>query len=196
MFSRVCIAVRGALFVSAMVVGSAASAVTVTLSDTRPDTALTPILEVARGGPYSTQWSNPQQINGVDHQGRNANVAEDWGLGRLSLRFGGTGRVVAEFVDVGDTGNFLSADFAGTTVTGRRENGASLWAFFDFDEGEERVATISTTLISGLPPTRQDGFGVVVPEIAPIPLPPAAALLFTGVAALAGLHRRKRRTQV
>ena len=194
MFNRVCTAVRGALFVSAMVAGSAASAATITLSDTRPDAALTPILEIARGGPYATEWSDPKQINRSNHQGRHANVAEDWGLGTLSVRFGGTGRAVAEFVDVGDTGNFLSADFGGATVTGRRGNGASLWIFFDFDEGEERVSTISTTLIPGLPPTRQDGFGVVIPEVAPIPLPPAAALLFTGVAVLAGL-RRRRRTQ-
>lgn len=40
-----------------------------------------------------------------------------------------------------------------------------------------------------------DGFGidgVMVAKVAPVPLPPAAALLFTGIAALAGIrHRRK-----
>ena len=191
MFNSVSTAVRGALFATAMVVGSAASAVTVTLSETRPDAPLTPILELARGGPYASEWSDPQIINSHGHQGRHAGVAEDWGLGMLRLHFGGTGRAVVEVVDACDTGNCKSVSFGpGAVLNERRSNGASLWTLIDFEPGEDRMATFSTTLRPGLPTTRQDGFGVVVPQVAPIPLPPAAALLLTGVAALAGLRRR------
>ncbi len=39
-----------------------------------------------------------------------------------------------------------------------------------------------------------DGYGIVAPRVQPVPLPPAALLLLTGAALIAGLRRRRRET--
>jgi hypothetical protein len=53
--------------------------------------------------------------------------------------------------------------------------------------------TVDSLTVEFLNDRTNDGFGIdgaMIANIAPIPLPPAAALLFAGLAALAGLRRR------
>lgn len=49
-----------------------------------------------------------------------------------------------------------------------------------------------TTAVFNFSTRLNDGYGIVAPRVQPVPLPPAALLLLTGTALIAGLRRRRR----
>ena len=155
-----------------LVAAAPLNAATVTFSNGIVD-PLTETVRIERSGPYPTGWSAlPDGPNTIDHQGRQAGVYEDGGMGRLKVWFDRTvTRATIALQDVGDTRWFdrLVGRSNGSSTTWRTiertEDGSWLYATIDFSEGDNRAVTLRTFQVDGLPPatqTRQDGFGVKV----------------------------------
>jgi hypothetical protein len=108
----------------------------------------------------------------------------------------GTGKfnTIAFFLtDIADVGGKFSIKVGDTRFSdlagGKRLKNGNL--HFVLITLEEAVKHISVTLMHD---RSNDGFGLggaVVGNVAPVPLPPAGALLLTGIAAVAGLRRRR-----
>jgi hypothetical protein len=98
---------------------------------------------------------------------------------------------VIDAADVGarfsiNVGGQSFADLAG--AGGKLANGNLMLVLIELSEA---VESLTVELLNN---RTNDGFGIdgvtALSSIAPIPLPPAAALLFAGIAALAGMRRR------
>jgi MYXO-CTERM domain-containing protein len=139
-------------------------------------------------GRYNTDTtSNSLGGNWLDTNDTYGMKWEVAGLGRFdTLAF-----FLTDVADVGATfsikvGDELFSDIAGST--GRIANGSIHLIRIALDRA---VENLTVELIHD---RLNDGFGIdgaTVVEVAPVPVPPAAALLVTGLAAFAGLRRRR-----
>lgn len=111
-----------------------------------------------------------------------------------------TQRARLDFQDLADRPGSTFTLRAGKSyaqIVGRQKNGARNTAWLTFGDGDSRVVRL---LMRGTSPhpTRStrgfDGYSITNASVsvAPIPLPPAAALLGSGVLAMAGLRRRRK----
>lgn len=119
----------------------------------------------------------------------NDNTGIKWKVGGVG-EFNALSFLVSDAADVGGkfsikVGDKLYSDIAGSKR--RLKNGNVHFVRILLDEAVENLTVV-------LKHNRtNDGFGIdgmAVANVAPVPLPPAAALLLTGVAAIAGLRRR------
>lgn len=141
---------------------SASDAATITAGVSGP---LSQTRAFERSGPYASDWTAiPSGANPGAHQGRAAGVFEDAGRGRITFKVktDAQGRARVAFQDVGDTGNFRGFAINGEAIDlPSQRNGGWFTAELDFGVGGLgwREVTARTTLRSGLPRSRQDGFG-------------------------------------
>jgi hypothetical protein len=145
-----------------------------------------------RWGRYNTDGHRASTALGGQWLDSNDNLGLTWtvaGLGKFdSLAF-----FVTDVADVGGTfsikvGDTLFSDLAG--ASGKLRNGNISLVRIALSEA---VDNLTVTLMHD---RTNDGFGIdgaAVGRIAPVPLPPAMALLLTGVAGLAGMARLRRR---
>ena len=138
-------------------------------------------------GRYDTDTlSSPLGGNWLD---TNDTYGMKWEVGNLG-KFDTLAFFLTDVADVGATfsikvGDELFSDIAGSS--GRLANGNIHLIRIALDRA---VENLTVELIHD---RLNDGFGIdgaTVVEIAPVPVPPAAALLVTGLAAFAGLRRR------
>jgi hypothetical protein len=102
-----------------------------------------------------------------------------------------TGRARIDFQDLADRPGSTFTLRSGSSyaqIVGRQANGARNSAWLTFAPGDDReVYLMMRNTTVGF-----DGYAIESATIAPIPLPPAAALLVSGVLAMTGLRRRRK----
>lgn len=107
-------------------------------------------------------------------------------------KFNTVGFFLTDIADVGGKFSIKAGDTVFSDLAGngkRLKNGNIHFVLLTL---EKAVKSLSVTLMHD---RTNDGFGIdgaVVGNVAPVPLPPAGALLLTGIAAVAGLRRRNR----
>lgn len=219
MFYRVTTALRGAALASFMMIGSAGVAATVSFNDpglafgpmgTRMDlSGFTPGAQTGRvlktnvgtftsygapggggsvvGDPRSMQVRDEATFGrtGVPHLDSNDLHTISWQLPE------NTARARIDFQDLADRPGSTFTLRSGASyaqIAGRQRNGALNSAWLTFAPGDSREVSL---LMRGTT-VGFDGYSVNSAAVAPIPLPPAAALLVTGVLAMSGLRRRRK----
>jgi hypothetical protein len=121
----------------------------------------------------------------------NDNLGARWEIGGVG-KFDSLAFFVLDAADVGGkfsikVGDTLFSDIAG--ATGRLKNGNIQFVRIMLSEAVSRLT------LELMHDRTNDGFGIdgAAVGVAPIPLPPAALLLLTGIAGIAGLRRRSAR---
>ncbi len=145
-----------------------------------------------RWGRYNTDGHRPTTALGGQWLDSNDNLGMRWTVAGLGA-FNTLAFFVTDAADVGGkfsikVGDTVFSDLAGST--GKLRNGNVHFVKIMLSEAVDRL---SVTLMHDV---TNDGFGIdgaAVGKLAPVPLPPAAALLLTGVAGLAGMAGLRRR---